>query len=60
MTKRRNPRADEVPLQWKTHVGFKQIATKEEKEKLQGIYADAHVALFSRKDAPKARCIIDD
>jgi len=36
MTKRRNPRADEAPLQLKTHVGFKQTATKEEIEKLQG------------------------
>ena len=47
MTKRRNPRADEVPLQWKTHVGFKQIATKEEKEKLQGTRIHKiNVALF--------------
>lgn len=36
MTKRRNPRAEEAPLQWKTHVGFKQMATKEEKERIKG------------------------
>ena len=36
MTKRRNPRAEEAPLQWKTHVGFKQMATKEDKERIKG------------------------
>ena len=36
MTKRRNPRAEEAPLQWKTHVGFKQMATKEEKDRIKG------------------------
>ena len=55
MAKRRNPRAEEAPLQWKTHVGFKQMATKEEKERIKGSHNGVRNGLHvSRKGAPKS------
>lgn len=36
MPKRKNPFGDTAPLQLKTHVGFKEAATEEEKEEVYG------------------------
>lgn len=36
MPKRKNPFGDTAPLQLKTHVGYKEAATEEEKEEVYG------------------------
>ena len=36
MPKRKNPFGDIAPIQLKTHVGFKQAATEEEKQEVYG------------------------
>ena len=39
MPKRKNPFGDTAPIQLKTHVGFKQAATVEERQEVYGKYA---------------------
>ena len=36
MPKRKNPFGDVAPIQLKTHVGFKQVATEEEMQNVYG------------------------